>query len=328
MYQSPPIRTRRLAVNDSYTFLMKELEKVDEVILEPLSGTDWPRDMPVITGGGLQESIASIDVSYASTGGDDDNLFFEAANDIPVIQADMSRQVARTFNFAEYMSFEYMSFSTLEREKMTQVGRDPETFLNKGIRLHCDKLIDRNVYTGFTKVTSTGLCNNPNITRASAAPHTSGGTDTRWQDKTADEILNDINATISALWRNNDCSSDALPNHILIPVEQFGALVTRKVSDDSERSILTYVLENNLSVQQGGDLTISPCKWCSGIGSNGSDRMVVYMNRVDRICFNLTQPLRRMDTEYSEMRIKIPYIAQFSEVRFLYPSTVRYLDGI
>ena len=314
---------RRLAVNDSYTFLMKELEKVDETILEPLAGTDWPRDMPVITGGGLVENIAAIDVSYASTGGDDDNLFFEAANDIPVIQADMNKQVARTFNFAEYMAF-----SVMEKEKMLSVGRDPETFLNKGIRLHCDKILDRNVYTGFTKVTSTGLCNNPNITRTSAAPHTSGGTDTQWRNKTADEILTDINNAISALWRNNDCASDALPNHILVPVEQFGALVTRKVSDDSERSILTYVLENNLTAQQGGELIISPCKWCSGTGSNGSDRMVVYCNRVDRICFNLTQPLRRMDTEYAEMRIKIPYIAQFSEVRFLYPSTVRYLDGI
>ncbi len=219
-------------------------------------------------------------------------------------------------------------FSTLEREKMMSVGRDPETFLNKGIRLHCDKLIDRNVYVGFGKVSSTGLINNPNITRAAAPGHTPGGSDTQWQHKTADEILNDINDAISSLWRDNDCSSDALPNHILIPVQQFGMLVTRKVSDDSERSILTYVLENNLTAQQGGSLTISPCKWCATAGSSASDRMVVYMNRVDRVCFNLTQPLRRMDTEYSEMRIKIPYIAQFSEVRFLYPSTVRYLDGI
>ena len=31
---------RRLMANDSYVFLMKELEKVDDVILEPLSGTD------------------------------------------------------------------------------------------------------------------------------------------------------------------------------------------------------------------------------------------------------------------------------------------------
>ena len=312
---------RRLAGNDAYTFLMKELEKVDETILEPLSATEWPRDMPVVTGGGLIESVASIDVTYASTGGEDDNLFFDAANDIPVIQADMSKSVARTFNFAEYMAF-----SVMEREKMMGIGRDPETFLNKGIRLHCDKLIDRNVYQGFEKVNSTGLVNNPAIARISAATAAGGGT--RWSQKTADEILNDINSAISALWKDNDCSIDALPNHILVPVEQFGALVTRKVSDDSERSILSYVLENNLTTQQGGELIISPCKWCSRAGSSRSDRMVVYCNRIDRICFNLTQPLRRMETEYAEMRIKIPYIAQFSEVRFLYPSTVRYMDAI
>ena len=312
---------RRLAANDAYTFLMKELEKVDETILEPLSATEWPRDMPVVTGGGLIESVASIDVTYASTGGEDDNLFFDAANDIPVIQADMSKSVARTFNFAEYMAF-----SVMEREKMMGIGRDPETFLNKVIRLHCDKLIDRNVYQGFEKVNSTGLVNNPAIARISAATAAGGGT--RWSQKTADEILNDINSAISALWKDNDCSIDALPNHILVPVEQFGALVTRKVSDDSERSILSYVLENNLTTQQGGELIISPCKWCSRAGSSRSDRMVTYCNRIDRICFNLTQPLRRMETEYAEMRIKIPYIAQFSEVRFLYPSTVRYMDAI
>ena len=113
------------------------------------------------------------------------------------------------------------------------------------------------------------------------------------------------------VWKVCDCSSDALPNHILVPVEQFGLLVTRKVSDDSERSILTYVLENNLTNQQGGRLVISPCKWLSGAGSNYSDRMVCYINDPGKICFNLTQPLRRMETEYAEMRIKIPLLRSF-----------------
>ncbi len=135
-----PVLPARFRVNDSYTFLMKELEKVDDKILEPLTGTDWPRDMPVITGGGLMESISSVDVTYASSGREEDNLIFEAANDIPVIQADMSRSVALCYTNAEYMAF-----SVMEREKMVSVGRDPETFLNKGIRLHCDNIIDRNV---------------------------------------------------------------------------------------------------------------------------------------------------------------------------------------
>ena len=314
---------RRVKADDSYTFLLKELEKCDETIQEPLTGTDWPRDMPVVVGGGFLENIASYDVVYASTGGEDDNIFFEPANDIPVIQADFSKQTVRCFNWAEFMSF-----SLLEREKMEGIGRDPQTFLDKGIRLHCDHTMDRSVYRGMEKAKSTGLCNNPNVIRAIApsADGTSGNT--QWANKTADQILRDINQVISDVWKANDCSSDALPNHILVPVQQFGLLVTRKVSDDSERSILSYVLENNLTNQQGGNLTISPCKWCSGAGTGSRDRLVCYMNRVDRICFNLTVPLRRMETEYAEMRIKIPYIAQFSEVRFLYPTTVRYLDGI
>ena len=319
MIQTPKFNL--MTAYDAYTFMKKELEKVDEAILEPLSATEWPRDMPVITGGGLLESIASIDVTYASSGGEDDNLIFDVANDIPVIQADMSKSVARCFNFAEYMAI-----SLLDQEKMLGIGKDPETFLNKGIRLHCDKLLDRNCYLGFTKVNSTGLCNNPNITRMSAA--TGAGGSSTWASKTADEILADINNAISNLWKDNDCSSDALPNHILVPVEQFGALVTRKVSDDSERSILTYVLENNIASQQGSDMVISPCKWCYRAGSGNTDRMVVYSNRVDRVCFNLTQPLRRMEVERMNLSIRIPYIAQFSEVRFLYPSTVRYMDGI
>ena len=320
MLQSPNL-CQNLKTNDAYQFLRRELEKVDEQILEPLTGTDWPRDMPVITGGGLVDSIASFDVTYASSGQEDDNLFYDSYNDIPVVQADLSKNIARTFFFAEYMAFGIM-----EDEKMRKIGREPMDFLNKGIRLHCDKVIDHNVYVGFRKMASSGLVNNPAIMRSSA--RNGAGGQTTWRSKTADEILNDINSALSAVWEANDCASDGLPNHILVPVEQYGMLVTRKVSEDSERSIIAYVKENNIAAQQGKPLEISACKWCSAAGTNYSDRMVVYMNQPDRICFNLTQPLRRLDTETADLRIKIPYFAQFSEVRFLYPSTVRYMDGI
>ena len=123
----PPVLRQNLKTNDAYQFLRRELEKVDEEILEPLTGTDWPRDMPVITGGGLVDSIASVDVTYASSGQEDDNLFYDAYNDIPVIQADLSKQIARTFNFAEYMVF-------LNMEKLIQCKNGPEPLKSKGLR--------------------------------------------------------------------------------------------------------------------------------------------------------------------------------------------------
>ena len=318
--------SKRLAIGDAYTFLMKELEKVDETILEPLTSTEWPRDMPVVTGGGFVESVASIDITYGSSGGAYGNIIGDEANDIPVIQADLSKSVAKVFNWAEYISI-----SLLEKEKMMGIGRDPEVFLNKGIHLHFDKSVDRSVYKGvpsdgYYGSYSTGLCNNPVVTRLSSAIG-AGGT-TNWADKTADEILADINKVISTCWKENDCSIDGMPNHILVPVEQYGYLVQNKVDDVSGMSILTYLMKNNVATAQGVDLTIAPSKWCTRAGSGNTDRMVVYRNDINRICFNMTQPLRRMDTERANMRIKIPYVGQFSEVRFLYPSTVRYMDGI
>ena len=67
MKSIPNLRSRRF-VSDAYAFLNKQLELLDPKIMEPLSGTDWPRDMPVKTGGGFVENVAVIDVSYASTG--------------------------------------------------------------------------------------------------------------------------------------------------------------------------------------------------------------------------------------------------------------------
>ena len=119
-----------------------------------------------------------------------------------------------------------------------------------------------------------------------------------------------------------------LVNHILVPVEQFGALVSRKVGVTGDKSILTFLMENNLSKQQGEDLVISPCKWCKGAGTGASDRMVAYINNQDKICFNMTSPLKRLTTEVTNLQYKTPFVSAFSEVRMLYPTTIQYVDGI
>ncbi len=313
----------RMAANDAMAFLEKELEKVDAKLLEPLKSTLWPRDMPVKTGGGFLENIAAIDVNYASTGGEEDNLIFDNANDIPVIQADLGKTVWKVFNWAEYWTLSYF-----QKEKFKKTARNAEDILNKGIHLHFDQFCDRNVYKGFTKVGTTGLINNAAVTRVTADPHTEGGTDTEWSNKSADEILADINRALTAVWAANDMADNALPNHILIPVEQFGALVTRKVGDDGDKSILTYVKENNITSQQGKNLVISPCKHCYHAGTNSTDRMVVYINDADMIEFEMTQPLTRWEMERVSLAYKTPYVGQISEVKFKYPTTVYYMDGI
>ena len=111
-------------------------------------------------------------------------------------------------------------------------------------------------------------------------------------------------------------------------MEQFGALVSRKVGVTGDKSIMTFIMENNLAKQQGVNLVISPCKWCKAAGTSSADRMVVYINDVSKIKFNITAPLKRLTTEIADLQYKVPFVSAFSEVRFLYPTTVRYVDGI
>ena len=312
-------------VNDGLAFLEKELEKVDPKLLEPLDSTLWPRDMPVKTGGGFIENVAAIDVSYSSTAGEtgEGAMIFNEANDIPVMQADFGKTAWRVFNWAQYWVLSY-----LQKEKFQKTARNAEEILNKGIHKYFDHFCDQNVYKGFAKVGSTGLINNASVTRVTADPHTANGSDTTWADKTADEILADINAALSAVWAANDMAENALPNHILIPVEQFGAIVTRKVGSTGDKSILTYIKENNLTTQQGKELVISPCKYCKQAGTSSSDRMVVYINNADMIEFEIPVPLKRETVEIHKMAFHTPYVGQVSEVKFKYPTTVYYVDGI
>ena len=323
MKKYPSMRANDRMVNDAYAFLEKQLEKCDPKILEPLKRTLWPRDMPVKTGGGFLENVSVVDVQYATTGNGENSLLFNTANDIPVMQADFGKTVSRVFNWAQYLSVSY-----IEKQKFQNIAMNIEDVLNKGVHLAYDQFCDDNVYMGFTKVGSTGLLNNANVARGTAAPHTEGGTDTKWEDKDPDDILKDFNDALTAVWTANEMAEDALPNQILIPVEQFGMLVTRKVGVTGDKSILTYIKENNIVTQQGKNLEIFPCKYCKGAGSGNSDRMVVYINDVDKIRYHQTATLRRLNTEIGNLAFKTPYVAQVSEVEFCYPTTVRYVDGI
>jgi len=323
MKKFPNLRANDSMVNDAYAFLEKQLEKCDPKVLEPLTSTLWPRDMPVKTGGGFIENVSIVDVQYASTGNGENSLIFNTANDIPVMQADFGKTISRVFNWAQYLSLSY-----IEKQKFQNIALNMEETLNKGIHLEFDRFCDQNVYTGFTKVNSTGLLNNANVTRVVAAPHTAQGEDTTWDDKDPDEILKDFNDALTAVWSANDMAEDALPNQILIPVYQFGQLVTRKVGVTGDKSILTYIKENNIVAQQGKSLEIFPCKYCYHAGTGNTDRMVVYINDVNKIRYHQTAPLRRLTTEIGNLAFKTPYVAQVSEVEFCYPTTVYYVDGI
>ncbi|MCL6442063.1 MAG: DUF2184 domain-containing protein [Alicyclobacillus sp.] len=317
------VRMSDAAISSGMAFLNAELEKRDPRLLEPLQSVTWPRDIVAKTGGGWTEFSSQYFTDYATTGGQGNGIIGGETNDIPVVQASVSKEVWQVFTWSNILKVSFV-----DQRKMQGIGRSLDELYDKGLRLNYNKTLDNVVYVGVPSVGATGLVNDPNVT-ASAAPNGQSGFST-WNKKNPEEILADINSVIENTWAASQYDLTGMANHILVPPTQYGLLATTIVSSAGNRSILDYVLENNLARNQGVDLVIVPCRWCVGAGTGGTDRMVAYVNDEDRVNFDLTVPLSRVYTQpdVREGAYLTRYDAQFSQVKILYYEPVQYLDGI
>lgn len=315
--------TMDAATAGGMAFLMGELEKRDPKLREPLTSVTWQRDIVARTGGGWVENTSAYNVSYATAGPNEGGIIGGETNAIPIMQADIGKDIYKVFTWAHIMKVPFV-----DQQKLQNIGRSLDDILDKGIRLNFQKTVDLNVYKGFASVGTYGLVNDPNVTVAAVANGAAGTP--AWNTKTPDEILVDINQVMTDGWAASEYDLTGMPNHILIPPSQYAYIVTTKVSAAGNMSILEYLLQNNIGKNQGVDLQILPSRWCTGAGAAGKDRMVAYVNDEDRVHFDMTVPLSRAMTQPSvgDLAYLTAFVAQIGQVKFLYYQPPQYRDGI
>ncbi len=304
-------------------FLEGELEKRDPKVREPLTSVTWPRDIVAETGGGWVDFTSTMNVDYATSGGNDGALVAGATDVISTVQANVNKDIYKVFTWAQAMKIPFV-----DSQKFQSIGRSIDSILDRGIRLNYNKSIDQLVYKGFTNVGITGMINNPNIV-SSVAPNGAAGTP-EWTTKTVDEILWDINKALVEAWAASEYDESAIANHILLPPAKYAYIQSTRIGTSGDESILSYILKNNLAVNQGKSLEIVPCRWCTGAGTANSDRMMVYVNDKDFVYFDLPVPLTRAMTQPVALQFAYItiYAAQMGEVKFLYNQPARYVDKI
>lgn len=312
------------AISTAGAFLVSELEKRDPIVRVPLTSFTYARDIPIKIGGGWVDHTSNLNIDYGVTGGSSNGTVqASGANASPLVQMNLEKDVYNTHVFNTTMR---IRFTDMMRAQVT--GRSLDKMLSDGVRLVYDKHMDANVYVGLSQYGSSGLVNNPDITAATADAGVGGST--QWSSKTPQEILKDINDAINAVWAAGGYDLRAMPNHIILPHEQFNYIATQPVSGLSEKSILTYLQENNVAAKNNVELVIAGVPWCKGAGTGSSDRMVVYVHHEDFIAVEELAPLSRVMTSPSTeaQAYDSLYMANLSEVEFFYTQTVRYIDGI
>lgn len=308
-------------------FLVSELEKRDVKIREPLTSVTYPRDINVNVGGGWVDYVSALSVQYGVTGGSENGpVQAGGANGTPMVQASFDKGSFKAHEFSVGFRIKFS-----DMQKSILAGHSLDQALTKGVRLTYDKHMDANVYIGLSQFGTTGLINNPDATETTVN-NGAAGTAT-WVTKTPDEILTDINSALTSIWAANGYSRDAIPNHILLPYEQYTYILTQKVNELGSETIMDYVLRNNIASKELGDangLYIGGVAWCKGAGTGSKDRMVVYVNHEDFVNVDELVPLTRSMTGpvVNEGCYDTLYMANISETQIYYTTAIGYFDGI
>ena len=305
-------------------FLVGELEKQDPRLIEPLTSYFYPRDLDAMPGGGWVDTVSNVFADYGTTANEEDSLMGKESTNIPVSQANITKDIWKTSKFGEVLRLPL--FDDLA---MQQVGRSLSQILDNGIRLNYNKILDRNAYNGFAKTNTYGLANNPSVT-ASLVAFNNAKTSRTWSDKTPNEIMLDINTLVTSTWAQAEYDLTGMANHILIDPFNYAYIANTVVSTAGNRSILDYILENNIAVKQGRSFDIFPSRWCLAAGTGSTQRMIAYVKDPMRVNWDLTVPLTRIMTapNVQSASYETLYAAQFSQVKFLSYQTILYADGI
>lgn len=313
-----PFAMDAAGIASGQAFLTSELEKRDMLVRTPLTSYTYTRDIPIRVGGGWAEFVSAMNVGYGITGGSGDNLIqANAVDGIPLVQANFGKDLWKTHTISAGTRIFWVD---MQRGNMT--GRNLDTLLRDGLRMTYDKHMDENTYVGFARYGTTGLLNNADVTITPAGK--------TFAAATPDEILGIINTAILDAWAAAGYDRDAIPNHIIMPYEQFNYIATTRIGDLAEKTILTFLLENNVAKQNGADLFIGATSWCKGAGTGSVDRMAVYCNKERYIAMDELVPLTRAMTTPNAERFSYDtaYAGNVSEVEVFYNQTIVYVDGI
>ena len=196
-----------------------------------------------------------------------------------------------------------VAYTIFELQKAMQAGRPIDAQKHSAMRMKHQLDIDTQVYVGDDEVGVKGLLNSDQVT------HENVGT---WTDST------DVKTVIG--YFNNI----RIPKNLLVPPAIFGKLVSTQLTN-TEMNLLRYVEANNLSVANGGTLTIRPVRWLADTTLFSTPRIVAYTKAVDVVRFPLV-PIASLPVQYRNFEQAVPYFAALGGVEFVRPEMVYYAD--
>ncbi len=321
----------RATVDSTGAFLVGQLERLDQTLNEPLVEYTWTRDVFIRTDVSAADETASFTNSaFGMSGGINPNGLNWISNEGNAI-AGPSVDIGKTPQPLRLWGAE-VKYTVPELVKSQKLGTPIDAQKVEAMNMKRNMDIDQIVYFGDSQLGFTGLVNSSSsVGSASNVQNGAAGTP-QWKTKTPDEILIDVNEILTAAWQASGWK--VKPNKLLLPPAVLGMLSTRLISTAGSKSILAYLIENNICRQLGTPLEILELKWLIGAGVGGTpgvlgtvDRMVAYNDDKKYVQFPMTE-LQRTPLEYRSLFQITTYWSRIGQIEWRYGVTAAYRDGV
>jgi hypothetical protein len=301
-------------ISSTGAFLVGELEKLDPKLYEPISDFTWSRDIQLRTDVAIADEVTSFITSeYAGGFGihSAGKSFIRGASTTPAtLQVRMNKVMTPLTPWG--MELDYTIF---DLEKAMKAGRPIDAMKHEALRQKHNLDIDQMVYLGDTEVGVAGLLNNAAVTKSNIGAFDASAL-------TAEKAIEYFNTILDAAWKAT--SYTRIPNVMLVPPALFAAMSSKQLTNTS-MNLLQYVQSNNLSVSNGGSLTIRPVKYLADATTFGNGRIVAYTNDPTVVRFPLVQ-LQSLPVQFRDYRQIVPYYGALGGVEFVRPEMVFYGD--
>lgn len=193
-------------------------------------------------------------------------------------------------------------------------------------RRSAEEAIDRLVLNGDANHGWDGLLDNSNVQKSDAPGAATGG-HTDWERKTGDEVIRDVNSTLSAVWTNTQTVE--LADTLAIPPSAWSHIANTPRSAYSDLSIMEWIRRNNVyTASTGQPLNIVLLRGLENAAAGNTGRMIAYRRDPDVLRLHLPMPHRFLPPQQIGLRFMVPGIFRLGGLEIRRPSAVRYLDGI
>jgi hypothetical protein len=243
-------------------------------------------------------------------------IMANAADDLPLVDADFRREFARIYTIA--VGFTY-SIQEMRAAQMpgTILKSVDATKADVARRAAAEKE-NAIAWIGEPNYNIKGVVNSTGIQIAAVDP--GANNQTKWTQKTSAEIVEDIRKLRKkvTVLPGHASSSDLV---LAVPADQFEEM-NRRFSDYDARTIMQVVREYQWFSQ------IKRVPDLKGVGTAGSDSMLVIDTSPDVIQLVIPMDLTRLEPEWKYPKWTVPAEERFGGVIVRYPMGIARGDGI